>query len=118
MQAELAIELYDDAGNGVQTQTPVSVSISAEDTQLIAAVTGRRILCVGGLISAAAAVGLRFYSGNPASGGVALTGVVPLAAASPIPLGSWIPPTAAGIALWVRRDAAVAAGGAIHAVAL
>jgi hypothetical protein len=118
MQAELAIALYDDVGNSRQTLTPGVVAIAGQDTLLVAAVSGRRILCVGGIVSMAAAESLTFYSGDPASGGVALTGAIPFPAAMPIPLGSWIPPTASGAALYVRRAGAVNGGGAVHAVAL
>lgn len=118
MQADLAIKLYDDAGNGTATQTPGPVTISAEDTILVAAVAGRRVLCVGGMLSMADAVTLTFYSGNPASGGSAITGAIPLAAGQLLPLGAWIPPTAVGAALYVRRGTAVSGGGAVHAVAL
>jgi hypothetical protein len=117
MDADFALRTFGRGRNaGEPTRTPITVS--TQDTLLgPAAAEGVLVMPVGGFLIPADDVALTFYSGDPATDGVAITGAIAARAGVPIPLGPWLHPDE-GAALYVRRGTAVAAAGAIHTLGL
>lgn len=96
--------------------TPSRAVISGNtngDNTVVAAVTGKKIAAYALVLTAAAAVNVRFESG---AGGTALTGVMTLAQGVPLvlPLGpaAWFE-TAAGALLNMELSAGVQVSGAV-----
>ena len=118
MDSSFALGAFTRGSTRSNTPTRTAITVSTEDTRLgPAAAEGVQLLPVGGYLIPADDVTLTFYSGDPASGGTAITGPIAFRAGIPIPLGAWLRPNE-GEALYVRRGSAVAAGGNIHTVRL
>lgn len=95
-------------------RTPVTVS--AQDTAIGPAPSdaARRNVAVGGFLMPANDCDATFYSGDPATTGVAISGAMPLRAGVPFPLSGLVPN--AGERLYMRRGSAVAMGGFVWTV--
>lgn len=99
-----------------RTLVRTAVSVAAQDTAIGPApsAAARRNVSVGGYLMPANDSDATFYSGDPATTGVAITGAMPLRAGVPFPLAGIVPN--AGDRLYMRRGSAVAMGGFVWTV--